>query len=188
MEKRFSVIFGVLIGAMWMGEVLLGNLGGTFIFGDLRDSHPRVYGLAPLFALSAVGLTAVCGLTTAYQTESIVTALRVSLWAGLISGAFSFVTIVGVVTLFHDAMMKDSSNIHEFARSAHRTPSDAELSKFIYLDGLAGGLNHIWIGPLLGITVGGIGGIAGRFLRSSDESVKRSAPHTEATGRTVGGV
>ncbi|MGC1299707.1 MAG: hypothetical protein WA869_32175 [Alloacidobacterium sp.] len=121
MERRLSIIFGLLIGAMWMGEVLLGNLGGTSVFGNLRDFHPRVYALAPLFALSAVGLTAIGGFVAAYQANSIRVALRVGIWSGLISGAIALVTLVIVVMLFHDALM-DASNIHEFARSAHHAP------------------------------------------------------------------
>jgi hypothetical protein len=71
-------------------------------------------------------------------------------------------TGVGVTVLFHDAMMKDPSNIHEFARGAHRPPTDGELSDFLYSDAIAGGVNHIWIGPLLGLTVGGLGALIGK--------------------------
>jgi hypothetical protein len=62
-------------------------------------------------------------------------------------------------------MMKDPSNIHEFARSAHRPPTEAELSDFLYWDALAGGVNHISIGPLLGLTIGGIGALIGKLVR-----------------------
>jgi hypothetical protein len=59
--------------------------------------------------------------------------------------------------------------IHEFARGVHHVPSEAELSRFVYWDGLAGGVNHMWIGPLLGVTVGGIAAVVGKHLRRSDE-------------------
>jgi hypothetical protein len=169
MQKRLAIIFGLLIGAMWMGEVLLGNLGGTSVLGNLRDFHPSIYALAPLFAWGAVAVTAVAGLLTAYRTGSIGVALRVGLWSGLISGAITFAAGMSIILLFHDAMMKDPSNIHEFARGAYRVPSEAELSRFLYWDGLAGGVNHLWIGPLLGVTVGGIAAVAGKHLRRSDE-------------------
>jgi hypothetical protein len=51
MERKLSTILGLLIGGMWMGEILLGNLGGTSVFGNLRDVHPRVYAMAGWFAL-----------------------------------------------------------------------------------------------------------------------------------------
>ena len=59
--------------------------------------------------------------------------------------------------------MKDLSNVHEFARSAHRAPTEAELSHFLYTDSIAGGFNHIWIGPLLGLTVGAVGALIGKL-------------------------
>jgi hypothetical protein len=175
MERKLSTIFGLLIGAMWIGEVLLGNLGGTSIFGNLRGFHPHVYALGPWLALSAVGVTAMGGAVAAYQTRSIGVALRVGLWSGLISGVIALVTIVSVVVLFHDAVMKDPSNIHEFARGAHHVPSEAELPRFIHADGLAGGVNHLWIGPLLGVTVGGVGAVMGKLQRRFEEMAQRNS-------------
>jgi hypothetical protein len=134
---------------MWVGEILLRNLGGTSVFGNLRDLHPRAYATAGWLALGAVEVTGIGGLVTAYLTGRISAALRVGFWSGLLSGGIVFVTMM---ILFHDALMKDPSNIHEFARNAHRAPTEAELSKFIYWDALGGALNHLWIGPLLGLT------------------------------------
>ncbi len=57
-------------------------------------------------------------------------------------------------------------------RVAHTMRLEAELSQLIYRDGFAGGVNHVWIGPLLGITVGGIGAVMGKLLRRSDEHRK----------------
>jgi hypothetical protein len=163
MEKELSTIFGLLIGGMWMGEILLGNLGGTSVFGNLRDVHPRVYAMAAWFALGAVVVTWIGGLVAAYRTGRISAALRVGVWSGLLSGGIVFVTGMSMVILFHGALMKDPSNIHEFARAAHRAPTEAELSKFLYWDALGGALNHLWIGPLLGLTIGGIGAIVGKL-------------------------
>jgi hypothetical protein len=156
---------------MWVGEVLLGNLGGTTVLGNLRDFHPHIYALAPLFALAAVGITGIGGCVAACRTGSIGTALRVGVWSGLISGVIVFVTGAAVVLLFHDAMMKDPSNIHEFARGAHRPPTEAELSKFLYSDMIAGMLAHIVIGPLLGITVGGAGALIGKLVNEPRDLV-----------------
>lgn len=156
MEKRLSLFFGLLIGGMWIGEVLLGNLGGTPVFGNLRDVHPHISALAPWFALGAVGVTLVGGFVAAYRTGSMVTSLRVGVWSGLNIGAILFVTGVTMIFLFHDAM-NDPSNIHEFARGMHRSPTKAELSGFLYSDGVLGCMAHLLIGPLLGVTVGGIG-------------------------------
>ncbi len=164
MEKKLSAIFGLLIGGMWMSEILLGNLGGTSVFGNLRDVHPRVYSKANWFALGALGATGIGGLVAAYRTGRISAALRVGFWSGLLSGGIVFVTIVSMVTLFHGALMQDPSNLREFARTAHHAPTAAELSSFLYWDALGGALNHLWIGPLLGLTVGGIGALIAKLL------------------------
>jgi hypothetical protein len=41
------------------------------------------------------------------------------------------------------------------------------LSSFLYWDGLGGSLNHIWIGPLLGVTVGAAGAVVGKLARQA---------------------
>jgi hypothetical protein len=163
--RSLSWIFGFLIGGMWIGEVLLGNLGGTSVLGNLRDLHANIYAMAPLFALGALGVTAVGGAVAAYRTGSIGAALRVGVWSGVISGAITALTAMIIAVLFHHAMMMDPSNVHEFARSAHRPPSEAELSAFLYWDALGGGINHLWIGPLLGVTIGGGGAVIGKLTR-----------------------
>ena len=163
--RTLSWTFGIIIGAMWTVEVLLGNLGGTSVFGNLREFHPSIYAMAPWFVLAAVGATTVCGVVSAYQTGSIKKALLVGVWSGILSGAILCVIVIGITILFHHAMMLDPSNLHEFARSAHRPPTDAELSAFLYWDAIGGGLNHIWIGPLLGLTFGGMGALVGKPMR-----------------------
>ena len=163
--RPLSWIFGCLIGGMWIGEVLLGDLGGTSVLGNLREFHPQIYAMAQWFALAAVGATALGGAVAEYRTGSIGDALRVGVWSGIISGAAVAITGLSIAILFHDAMMRDPSNIREFARSAHRLPTQAELSSFLYWDALGGFLNHIWIGPLLGVTIGGIGAVTGKLAR-----------------------
>ena len=148
-----------------MGEVLLGNLGGTSVLGNLRELHPSIYAMVPRFAFGAVMVTAVAGAVAAYRTGSIGIALRVVVWSGVISGAITAITGMSITVLFHHAMMMDPSNVHEFARSALHPPSEAELSAFLYWDALGGALNHLWIGPVLGVTIGGAGALIGKLAR-----------------------
>ena len=63
----------------------MGNLGGTSVFGNLRDGASRLYALAAWFAVGAVSITAIGGLVTAYRSGSVATALQVGVWSGLIS-------------------------------------------------------------------------------------------------------
>ncbi len=85
------------------------------------------------------------GIIASYRIGSVRAALWVGGFAGLISGAIVFATLLGMTLLFHNAMMLDPSKIHEFALNAHRAPTQAELSTFLYTDALGGALNMMWI-------------------------------------------
>jgi hypothetical protein len=169
-EQRLGLIFGLICGGMWMGLLILGNLGGTAVLGNIRDNHPRVYGMTGSFALGGLLVPVMTGLLAAYRMGgSMRAALRVGLLSGLISGVMCLLTIVPITILFHGAMMLDPSNIHEFARSAGRAPSQAELSHFLYWDALGGGLNMLWIGSLLGLTLGTLGAFFGKAMFHGDQ-------------------
>jgi hypothetical protein len=161
-----SRVFGSLMGSMWMGYVLFANLGGTSVLGTLNQFHPGVYAMTSWFAAGAVAFTAMGGLLAAYWTDNVGTAIRVAACSGVLSAAITIVTVIGVNILFHDAMMKDPSNIHEFVRTVHRLPTDSELSDSIFTDAVGGCVSQIWLGPLLGLVVGGIGALAGKLLRT----------------------
>lgn len=153
MEKRLSVTFGLLIGVIWMAEICLANL------------VPAARHVAEWCALAAVAITMIAGYVAARESGSIVMALRVGVWSGLLSGGMLCVTGIGIVVLFHGVMMRDPSSIHEFALHAHRAPTQGELSRFLYDDMVGGALNHLWLGPLLGLTVGAAGALAGKYSR-----------------------
>jgi hypothetical protein len=175
MEKKLSTVFGQLIGAMWMAEILVGNLGGTPVLGNLSVTHPRIYALAPKFALAAVLVTLLAGLVAANRTGSIAAALRVGVGSGLISGGIVFLTCGLMLLPFRGAMMQDPSYVHEFARSAHRVPTETELSAFLFWDDLGAMVNHLWIGPLLGITVGGVGALCGKWQSLAEKKSPAAA-------------
>ena len=122
--------------------------------------------MAGWFALVAVGVAGIGGLVAAYRAGSITAALRVGFWSGLLGGGIVFAAGMSAVILFHGALMQDPSNLREFARTSDRAPTAAELSGFLYWDALGGALNHLWIGPLLGLIAGGIGAIVGKLLVS----------------------
>jgi hypothetical protein len=166
MIRSLSLFFGLLIGAMWMGEVLFGNLGDTSVLGNVRTLHFHAYRVVGWsFVCGALAFTALGGFYTAYLTGSVSAALRVAIWSGLISGAITLATLMGMTAFFLDALRQSPSDLAEFARSG-----DKSLSHFLYLDALAGGLNHLWIGPALGIILGSIGATAGKqFWHSPDE-------------------
>jgi hypothetical protein len=73
-----------------------------------------------------------------------------------------------MTAIFFDALRQSPSDLAEFVRSGGQT-----LSHFLYLDALVGGLNHLWIGPALGIILGSAGAAAGKpFCRKPVRRLK----------------
>jgi hypothetical protein len=158
-ERSLTRIFSLLIGAMWMGEVLLGNLGDTPLLAWFRGGQP-FHGMAAIFALAAVVCTGVAGFVAALVLGRIESALQVTVVSGFLSGVIVLAVGMGMEVVFHSFLIRSPSVLAEFARSG-----ESGLTQFMYLDALAGGLNHLWIGPLLGVTVGSIGAGLGLLAR-----------------------
>jgi hypothetical protein len=58
------------------------------------------------------------GLISVYRTGRISAALRVGFWSGPLRAGIVFVTGMSTVILFHGALMRDPSNLREFACAA----------------------------------------------------------------------
>ena len=145
-----------------MAYVLISDLGGTSVFG----SSTHVYAMTPWFVASAIAFTALSGFLAAYWTGSVGTAIGVAFWSGVIGAAITIVTVIGVNVLFHDVLMQDPSNIGAFLRAVHHKPTNTELSDFIWTDALGGCAIQLWIGPLLGLVIGGTAALVGRTVRN----------------------
>jgi hypothetical protein len=158
MIRSPSLFFGLLIGAMWMGQVLFGNLGDTPVLGNVRTLHFYEYSVVGWsFIYGALAFTTLSGFYSAYLTGKMVVALRVAVWSGLISGAITLATGMGMTILFLDAFRQSPSDLAEFARSG-----DQSFSHLLITDALGSGLNHLWIGVGLGLILGSLGAIAGK--------------------------
>jgi hypothetical protein len=166
MTRKLNLAFGLLIGLMWMGEVTFGNLGDTAVLGNFRTVHFHAYRLVVWsFIGGALLLTVFAGLFGAYQTGIIEKGLSVGVWSGLISGAITLATIMLVTVIFRDALLLAPSTVTEFARNGQSSPpGPTELARLLYWDAFAGGANHMWIGPFLGVTLGGAGAAIGKRL------------------------
>lgn len=159
---------------MWMGEVLLGNLGDTEVFGNLRTLHMDLYHLSvELFVLGALLLTLFGGFYGSYRTGRLIPSLRIGVWSGLISGAISLLTLLVMDAVFLDSFRRSPTVLAEFARSR-----DLDFTHFVYLDSLAGGASHLALGPSLGMTLGGIGGMLGTVARRVLDAVSRAGPQS----------
>jgi hypothetical protein len=158
MIRRLSLFFGIAIGTMWMGEVVFGNLGDTSVLGNLRTVHVHAYRVIGWsFIFGALAFTMLAGFYTAYRTGNARAAIQVAIWSGLISGAITSITLMGITAIFLDALRQSPSNLAEFVKSG-----DQSISHFLYMDALEGGLNHLWIGAGLGAILGSVGAFVGR--------------------------
>jgi hypothetical protein len=99
------------------------------------------------------------------RTRSFVAALKVGALSGLIGSSILFVTGMGMTVAFHDAVMKDPGNVHEYRLSTPTPPpTEEQLSDFIYSDALEGSVIMMFEGPLAGTILGAIGGGAGMLM------------------------
>jgi hypothetical protein len=166
MVRKLSWAFGVLVGVMLTAMGVTGNLFGTPIFTHLRELHPYLFGLPwPIwFTEGAIASLALAGVVATCRTRSFVAALKVGALSGLIGSSILFVTGMGMTIAFHDAMMKDPGNVHEYELSSPTPPTEEQLSDFIYSDALEGSVIMMFEGPLVGAILAAIGGGGGMLL------------------------
>ena len=110
------------------------------------------------FTACAIASLGLAGVVATCRTRSLVAALKVGVLSGLVGSSLLFVTGMGMIVAFHDAMMKDPGNIHEYQLSTPTPPTGEQLSDFIYSDALEGSVIMMFEGPLAGMILGAIGG------------------------------
>jgi len=143
---RLGGVFGLLIGGLWIVEVLTGNL----IAIDSTPSHV-------IYRVSTAGaflLPLVAGGAGAARTGRVGTGLAVGFWSGLLSGLMTFLTLMAVTYVFMGVLAHDPQNLHDYAHSGERT-----LATFIVGDSLFGASAHLaLIGAAWGSALGALGG------------------------------
>jgi len=143
---RLGGVFGLLIGGLWIVEVLTGNL----IAIDSAPSHV-------IYRVSATGaflLPLVAGGVGAARTGRVRMGLAVGFWSGVLSGLVTFLTLMAITYAFMDLLRHDPQNLRGYAHSGERT-----LATFIVGDSLFGASAHLaLIGPAWGSALGGLGG------------------------------
>lgn len=171
-RRRLILTFSLLIGVIWMAQILFGNLADTPLLGNYRTGHQHTYRAMGWTLISiAVALTAAAGFAAAYRLGRLREALTVAVWSGFLSGAIALVTLMGMEVVFHNTLIQSPSVLSEFARVSeagcqYMTAQDC-LTWFMYSDALAGGMNMLWVGALLGITAGSIGAGLGMLARKT---------------------
>jgi ABC-type dipeptide/oligopeptide/nickel transport system permease component len=111
-----------------------------------------LYGIALLGVIVVGGLA---GAVTAARSGRLADGAAAGLWSGLVSGTVPMLALVAITLLFPVTVSMDPQNIAEAARSGAPSVLVSAVG-----DDIVGGINHLWIGPLLGLALGTLGAAA----------------------------
>ena len=159
---RSGLRWGVLVGGLWLIEVVAGNVFTTPTLADRI-----VYEVATTSAFLLPGI--VSGLA-AYQTGKVAMGIRASIWCGMIGALITAILglqVIIQVTLLLGIGQHDPQNIQQF-----HTSHSHDLAGFIVGDALVGAINHLWlIGLVFSALVGVVGALIGKALAGSSRTV-----------------
>jgi hypothetical protein len=168
--SRLAIFFGLLVGAMWAGEILAGNLGDTALLGQLRTvNNPLYLTIGRSFIGLAVALSVVAGLAAAWRTGRLRVGLFVGLWSGLISGLVTVLVALTMTYVFIEPLQTASSNLQEFHASGA-----TNMAVFLVQDIIGASAAHLLIGLGLGLVAGTVGGVIGAALSLLGKPRRRS--------------
>jgi hypothetical protein len=154
MALRVGTIFGLVCGGLWIVEQTAGNLMDT--------SSLLVQVLYYAATIGVFGASTLAGFVAAKRSGQIRNSLMAGLWNGIINGLIAFIFLMLITFVFPNAALIDPENVRVLtARGV------TDISTMSVADSLAGAINHLWIGPLVGIVFGAIGGVVGAGSASS---------------------
>jgi hypothetical protein len=145
---RHGLWAGAVIGGLWIIEITIGNLvnppPGIIEF--------VVHSLYRLCILAIPLVTVLAAARISKKTGQFSSGVWVGLWSGILSALMVFGMFV-LVGLFFSAR-PDPQTMAAFARSGF-----TDYAAFNRSDTLVAMINHLWIGPCIGILFGAIGGV-----------------------------
>jgi hypothetical protein len=148
---RFGTGFGILIGILWMTEVLSGNLGDP--------SNPVIMVLYRGCTLLVILSALFAGMISSRKSGRLRSACLVGVWSGLINGLLTAITALLMTYIFMDILKYNAQNVQEFLRNPQGAP---DIMTFLTGDIIVASMSHLLIGPILGVVLGGIGGLLGK--------------------------
>ena len=149
---RLSIRFGLLIGALWLVEMLAAN-----IIAVGTPANHVVYEAATLVAFF---LPLVAGGLAAYRLRRVSGGIVVGFWSGLTSGLIAYLFLMTITYAFMGVIQHDPQTLREYAQSGERT-----LATYIVGDFLFASCAHLLvIGVVYGTALASVGALIGRAL------------------------
>lgn len=147
---------GLALGALWLVELWAGNLSSGFPEGLVQFAYR-----GPILAVPV--LTGVVAFLAARRTGSRQVGIWIGLWSGMISSLMVFIglSLIG----YSGALLHDPQTIQDAARAGA-----ANLADYAVTESLAGAINHLWIGPAIGILFGALGSTLGNSYGAGAEA------------------
>ena len=135
--------FGIAVAGFWILEIVAGNVLGN---------HPYTQAIYMAALLGVVVSSACAGWVASSRSGRFTDGVTAGLWSGVTSGWVPLVSLLLIAVLLPGTVGADPQNI---AQASHAGASN--VLEFAIGDDLVAGINHLWLGPLLGLILGPIG-------------------------------
>jgi hypothetical protein len=148
---RDATLFGLLVATLWIIEIIAGNIL------DAQLLWVKIIYYGPIFCIPV--LTLIAAAWAAARTGRATTGIKLGLWSGLVSGL-----IVALTILLLNFVPLSAQNISPGDLAAFHQSGLPDLATYEAGENLAATANHLWIGPLIGLIFGTLGGLVGSAI------------------------
>jgi hypothetical protein len=148
---RDRTLLGLMLAALWTVEIIAGNILDTQLIW-VRVIYYGAILCVPVLTLAAAAWAAA-------RTGSIISGIMMGLWSGLVSGL-----IVALAILLLNFVPLSAQNISPGDLAAFRQSGLPDLATYEAGENLVAAINHLWIGPVIGILFGILGGLVGSAI------------------------
>ena len=164
---RWGLIFGLLAGAVFSGEIIL-----EYILLPADNSRYRMVEFGTVFLLYLAA-----GFTSATATRSVKNAIFTSLASAFIGSIIWTITVLGVFYTFRGSprqalVLRAEGDYEDFARSGMKN-----FDAFIMEDFMGAIFFHLLLGLIIAVVLGLIAGLAGKAIGKAKMEPQESGQH-----------
>ncbi len=157
---RMGTIFGLAAGILLVGEIVTGSMGDTPIFGSQNPSDLRLFQEIGIILVTCTFALILAGsIYAARRTGQVTAGVRVGLWSALIASLIGFAAMTLISLFFTGDLIQSPSNIIDFSASG-----EPDIAAYLVRSARIAGTIVLALGLPLGVSLGALGGLAGRRL------------------------